>query len=541
MPPLPSGQRQPSQPTTLVGGLPWAAPRIAAHPDSGFEPVEGMPVVVDPSSTIIAGRIGVPIDAPQPQLSFGEQINAWVRKSPPFSVSLSLHVIVLLVLALVFYSRRETPALKLDLSWASEEIVEAEDKGVQIVAPDEPEKEPEPEVMEPEKPVVEEPVAAPLLVEEPVEPGPGPVVAAVSQAVPIGSLLDGREEGRRDALVKAFGGSDATEAAVVRALDWLAKQQEKDGLWRLRGPYVDGGSQENQLAATAMALLAFQGAGNTPSRGRHAAVVAKGWKGLLAKQLPDGRFDLSLPSHHALYAHAQATYALCELVGMTKDRAFVDQARRSLDYSLAAQADNGGWRYAPREPGDMSVTGWFMMALKSGEIAGLSVPGESLDRISKFLDTVSVDGGTRYGYRVDSPLRPPTGVTAAVSAEGLLSRQFLGWPRDDRRMATGVEILMAEKFLDFDNDKDAYAWYYITQVVHNVGGEPWARWNGRMREVVPSQQVAKGPESGSWDPALDKWGHIGGRLYMTCFMTYMLEVYYRHMPLYQAVAGAGSP
>lgn len=545
MPPLPSGQRQPSQPTTLVGGLPWAAqniaaaPKIAADPDLDFEPVPGMPVVGEPSVTMIAGRIGAGRSPGEPvPLSFPERINEWVRRSPPFSVSLSLHVVVFIALALVFYTHEKPRLVRLDLSWATaEEVVEAEEKGVQILAPEEPEKEPEPEVVEPEKPVVEEPIAAPLLVEEPVEDtGPGPVVTAVAQPVPIGSLLDGRQEGRREALIVAFGGSDATEAAVARALVWLAKQQGKDGLWSLRGPYVDGGSQENQLAATAMALLAFQGAGNTPSSGRHAAVVAKGWKGLLSKQLPDGHFDILMPAHHTLYAHAQATYAVCELVGMTKDRTFVDPARRALDYSLAAQAENGGWRYAPREPGDMSVTGWFMMALKSGEIAGLSVPGESMNRLASFLDTVAVSGGSRYGYRVDSPQRPPTGVTAAVSAEGLLSRQFLGWGRDDRRIADGLEILMTEKFLDFENDKDAYAWYYITQVAHNMGGTPWERWNGRMREVVTAQQVAKGPEAGSWDPNLDKWGHIGGRLFMTSFMTYMLEVYYRHLPLYQAVA-----
>jgi hypothetical protein len=530
---MPSGQRPPSQPMTLVGGLPWAAPPTAGE----VEPVPGMPVVGDLPPGAIAGRIGTPgppADA-EPR-SLHERINDWVRQSPPFSVSLSIHVIALIILALVFYPRYEGAAVKLDLSWASEEIAEDEEKGIEIVAPIEPEKEPEIEEVATEKPPVEDPVAAPIQVAEPVEVGVGATAAAVPQHVPVGSLLDGRQEGRREALIKAFGGSDATEAAVARALAWLAKQQRKDGLWSLQGPYIDGGSQENQLAATAMALLAFQGAGNTPHSGRHKAVVASAWKGLLAKQLNDGLFDVPSPTHHTLYAHAQATYALCELVGMTKDRAFVDPARRALDFSLAAQASDGGWRYAPREPGDMSVTGWFLMALKSGEMAGLSVPGESLDRITKFLDTVSVDGGSRYGYRIDSPLRPPSGVTAAVTAEGLLSRQFLGWGRADRRIAAGLELVIAEKFLDFDNDKDVYAWYYITQVAHNVGGPAWDRWNGRLREVVPAQQVENGREAGSWDPSLDKWGHIGGRLYTTCLLTCMLEVYYRHLPLYQGVA-----
>jgi len=178
-----------------------------------------------------------------------------------------------------------------------------------------------------------------------------------------------------------------------------------------------------------------------------------------------------------------------------------------------------------------------MMALKSAEMAGVNVPAETFTRIGQFLDSVAGEKGTRYGYRRLSDLKPASPVTAAVTAEGLLCRQYLGWPQADPRLVLGLELLMAENQIDFESNaktKDVYAWYYITQVAHNMEGDLWRRWNEQLREVLPRAQVAKGRHMGSWDPALDRWGHIGGRLFVTSFCTYMLESYYRHLPLYSA-------
>ena len=209
-------------------------------------------------------------DQANPRRGFAAWLDDWVRRSPPFTVSLSLHVIMLLSLALWFVKVRRAERVTLDMAFRSAEVVEAPDQGVQI-AP-QPVPDPVSEESKSEVTPAADPVSAPPQVPEPTD-SPGVVVAeAVAPAV--GTLLDGREEGRRVALVDAFGGSPATEAAVARALEWLAKQQDKrDGLWSLQGPYVDGGSQENRLAATAMALLAFQGAGNTSSEGKHKKVA----------------------------------------------------------------------------------------------------------------------------------------------------------------------------------------------------------------------------------------------------------------------------
>ena len=80
---------------------------------------------------------------------------------------------------------------------------------------------------------------------------------------------------------------------------------------------------------------------------------------------------------------------------------------------------------------------------------------------------------------------------------------------------------------------DYYYWYYATQVCHHMEGKHWQRWNNVMREVIPQKQEKEGRERGSWDPAGFRWDGEGGRLFITCLSTYMLEVYYRHLPIYQ--------
>lgn len=520
---------------TLVGGLPWEE-----HDASGEAVVPGLVVVSTTSQGTQAPTCGP--NGPKPQRGVAGRIKELVRRSPPFTVSLSLHVLVLLALAWWIVRARREDRVVLDVSFLSTEVVESPDHGVQIAPEPEPVAEPVPEQVESKDSPVDEPIAAPPEMVEAVD-APGAAVAAIV-APTIGALLNGREEGRRQALVDAFGGSNATEAAVARALEWLAKQQDKkDDLWSLQGPYVDGGSQENRLAATAMALLAFQGAGNTPHGGKHRRVVERAWKALAKRQQGDGRFDVepAIPFMHEMYSHAQATIAACELYGMTKDKQYGEIARRATEYAVRVQSPGGGWKYTPGKDGDMSVTGWFVMALKSAEMAGLSVPAATFEGVNRFLDSVAIQDGVRYGYMRYADGQAPSSETLAVSAEGLLARQYLGWRRDDPRLVTGLDRLLVESIPAVASwgdgseqyaEKDVYAWYYITQVSHHAGGDAWRRWNDRMKEVLPKQQIQKGPEAGSWDPALDKWGHIGGRLFMTCFCTSMLEVYYRHLPLY---------
>ncbi len=375
-----------------------------------------------------------------------------------------------------------------------------------------------------DSPAVDDPLAAPQLSTDVADDGSS--LFSAIEAPSIGLALNGRQKGFKEALIAAYGGTRTTQQSVEQALEWLARQQRRDGTWSLQGPYKDGANQENEIAATAMALLAFLGDGQTHvGDHRFRKNVQRGVNALLKFQGPEGAFfsDQILNSNR-LYTHAQCTIVLCELYGMTEDSFVREAAERAVKYCVEIQSSQGGWRYFPGEDADMSVTGWFVMALQSARMAKIEVPQATLYRVEEFLDSVSSSEGSRYSY---VPQQVPT---VTMTAEALLCRQYLGWKKADRRLLNSIEYL-SENPIDWEK-RDVYYWYYATQVMHHMGGSSWVEWNKVMRQVVPEHQNRTGRERGSWDSRDDRWGNMAGRLYTTCLSTYMLEVYYRHLPLY---------
>jgi hypothetical protein len=443
------------------------------------------------------------------------------RAAPPWLVSLVVHMVLIIILALLSIPLLNRNQVEITAQYA-EEI------GEQLI--DDTLQSPESLDMDVKIPELsfdslptESPLAAPpeldislLDANKATDNIPAPS---------IGLALSGREAGSKKALLAAYGGNATTEEAVRRGLEWLAKQQMKDGGWSLTGPYPDGATIDNRLSATAMALLAFQGNGQTHLVGDFKDEVKRGWDYLLKLQNPDGYFEHDSAAHHRLYAQAQATIAICEIYGMTKDEKFKRPAQLALNFAHKAQAPEGGWRYEPQIDSDTSVTGWYVMALQSGLMAGLEVQSPALDKINQFLDRSGHENGSKYAYK------PGMEATLTMTAEGLLCRQYLGWKHEDERMRQGIEFVLANP-IDYA-DQNVYYWYYATQACHHMDGEHWNRWNAVMRQAIPEAQLKTGNDRGSWASSGDRWGPHGGRLYVTCLSIYMLEVYYRHLPIYK--------
>ncbi|HVX11936.1 MAG TPA: prenyltransferase/squalene oxidase repeat-containing protein [Pirellulales bacterium] len=364
-----------------------------------------------------------------------------------------------------------------------------------------------------------------------------------------------RDRQHREELARERGGSEGSERAVEMGLDFLARHQNVDGSWSLqkfsqgRPGYENSGDGQmvSDTAATGLGLLAFLGAGYTHTDGKYRLVVARGLNYLLGNQRADG--DLFLPQDGKsnvnvwLYSHGIASIALCEAYGMTRDPELGQPAQRALDFIVYAQHPiDGGWRYSPRQGSDTSVSGWQLMALKSGELAGLRVPAATYTKVSHWLDGARAKSNqAEYVYRPKSTHAHQQTASRVMTAEALLMRQYLGWKRDNPLMTAGADLLLRELpewSIKPDWQRDSYYWYYATQVMFQMGGPHWDAWNERLRPLLVDKQISDGPLAGSWEPlgdVPDRWGREGGRIYVTAMHLLMLEVYYRHLPLYRTL------
>jgi hypothetical protein len=340
--------------------------------------------------------------------------------------------------------------------------------------------------------------------------------------------LAGRSGPAREEMLRQGGGNRESEAAVAAGLTWLVQHQAPDGHWSLEAYHAHarctctGFGQRNDTAGTALALLPLLGAGETHRKGLHSRSVQRGLNYLLARQKRDGDFG------DGMYAQGLATIAMCEAYALTTDPVLKGPAQRAINFIVQAQHDGGGWRYSPRQPGDTSVTGWQVMALKTGQLAGLTVPKDTFKDVSRFLKSVASPDDSGYGYIEPTPA--PT-----TTAVGLLCRILLGAGPRDTSLLKGVQRLKDSPPERMRNS--SYYCYYATQVMHHLGGEGWEDWNPKMRDLLIETQD-KGTDTrhphqkGSWSPTGDIHGGAGGRLLTTSFALLTLEVYYRHVPLY---------
>ncbi|MCX7591540.1 MAG: terpene cyclase/mutase family protein [Kiritimatiellae bacterium] len=412
----------------------------------------------------------------------------------------------------------------------------------------EPIREPEPDQLEPVSVTipVEVNTLPPPIEHKAVELSPQPLsfdaVALVKSPVVMKGIYGSRTPGARGEALHTYGGSDATEGAVLRALRWLQKFQESDGSWWGRaGGYV---GQHDQVpeALTALALLTFLAHGETPGSEEFGETVEKAIRWLLQRQRPDGFYTQTGGSMG--YTHPIVTYALCEAYSLTRIPEVRDAAEKALDYLLKGQHVDGGWDYHCQQSQriDVSICAWCIQALKAARMGGAGSPAridEAMRNAKKAFTQVlfeAEDGSFKY-HNQDSY----RGQFKPLTAAALLSLMFIGEAGcvEARR---GLAWLDKNATIEWDKpwgDSPIYYWYYTTQVMFHAGGDRWSRWNRQFsRELVENQIVLKGAgingkDIGYWK-APKEGGYDGfSYVYNTAMCALQLQVYYRYLPTYK--------
>ncbi|MDB4732889.1 hypothetical protein OAF42_00455 [Planctomicrobium sp.] len=388
------------------------------------------------------------------------------------------------------------------------------------------------------------------------------------------SRLTGSAKAARGAATAKYGGSPGSEEAVETGLDWLSRHQAEDGSWcfnhtvSVECDCKSAGTHNGKTGATGLALLCYYGAGYTFAEGDYSATISRGIQYLLKSMDRSsgiyGDFREAGSAGGGIYQHGIATAALCETLSVnlaliqmklkdnelrlvdSEGRVLTTNAlkinsrtlRRACDLALIymyhhQSPTTGGWGYEPQSAGDLSVTGWQVMAMASGENASVKIPPNVKGGVRKYLTDASKDGGSTFAY---TPDRAPT---PTMNAVGLMCSLLNGADRSKPGIQSGVNKInvVGPSFTEM------YYTYYATQVLFGWGDESgpegkkhWTEWNRRLRDPLVALQIKEGHEKGSWPSGTSPTTGPGGRHLETCLAIMTLEIYYRKLPMLERLS-----
>ena len=271
------------------------------------------------------------------------------------------------------------------------------------------------------------------------------------------------------------GGSPGTESAVTAALRYLKRTQLPNGSW------LDGAEPDAKVAATARALLAYMGTGQTHRSGVFKRTVNTGLRWLKQQQKADGSFG-------GLPAQLLATQALGEAYAVTRDFTLKRYAEKAWGH-LATRRDD-----LAKDP---ALALCLHEALQAAELGG----GATEDQQQALTQALE----TAFGPKVEATR----------------------WEVTVGQALRGTAENAAER-LGKLNPSDSHAWRWGTAAAFQQGGSAWKAWSTAMqKQTLPNQVVSNtsplGRDDGSW-PAEGERSAFD----VTVDYTLALESYYRY-------------
>jgi hypothetical protein len=340
----------------------------------------------------------------------------------------------------------------------------------------------------------------------------------------------------------------AVDASVERAVNFLISQQQSDGSFPTM-PHAQPG-------VTSLCVLGLMAHGHMPGDGLVGQRLDRATDFIMSCQKPNGLLTLHGPdgaqitrdvSHEigvaAAYNHAIASLTLSEIYGMGHAERSPRMQRvisKSLEAALTMQrwqkdmsGDNGGWRYLddfdPNDS-DLSVTGWYLMFLRSARNAGFNVPKRAIDDAVGYVRRTFDKNYGAFGYTVGTGRSPSRGTAGA----GILALGHAGFHNSQEAQRTG-QWLMQYSFevyndnLGLERDRYHYSLFNCCQGMYQLGSPYWEQFFPRTVRTVLAHQQA----DGSWDAESYHRDRPFGNSYTTALVLLALGAPNQLLPVFQ--------
>jgi hypothetical protein len=356
--------------------------------------------------------------------------------------------------------------------------------------------------------------------------------------------------------VLTAGQWERTDAAVDRSLSWLAAQQQPDGSF----PTLDMG----QPGVTGLCILAFMSHGHVPGEGRYGDQLARAVDYVAACQKENGLIALIGPEgptitreiEHVLgvtaaYNHGIGSLVMSEVYGMSSDGERSAAHERVINRALAATLetqrwpkdmakDRGGWRYIDeynRHDSDLSITGWYLMFLRSARNAGFDVPKEPIDEAVAYVERCYAAEYGVFQYIADDN---EDSRSRAMAGAGILALAHAGFHGAPAATQSGQFVLdhnfeQYNVYLPFSrparssHDRYHYSLFNCCQGMYQLGGVYWQQFFPRTVETLLANQQS----DGSWPPDAHQFDAQFGNAYSTALVIMTLGAPNQLLPIFQ--------
>jgi len=339
------------------------------------------------------------------------------------------------------------------------------------------------------------------------------------------------------------------QPVVDRGLQWLAKQQSRDGHWEaLNAQYP--------VPMTALAGLAMLAEGSTPHQGKYAKNLDLATDYLLSRVQKNGligRPDDPREQQRYMYGHGYGTLFLALVYGEENEekrrKEIEGVLKRAVDFTAKAQTRLGGWGYVSAldnpdfDEGSVTIT--QVQALRACKNAGIPVPKETIDKAQEYLKKSTVpysndenpakaQAGVIYSLRQGGGnIRPP--LTAAAVARLFNAGEYknelaLKWLNYCQH-AIPIDNRGQDSFGHWE-----YTHFYYSQVLYTLGedghaklrpdlsGDKLLKWS-KYREVTFAYIASRQESDGKWSQ-----GYVGP-VYTTALHLIILQLDKGNLPI----------